>query len=512
MVRDSRNPHGAGWFQPPGVRTLLLGAALGSAFIALFAWTFLVAGGPEHGGLPGKGSNHFLLGALLVLLFLFLALWPLLTLAVVRPLQKTASKARALAERRIPFRVSGRGPLEVREVEEALARLGAALSEKERMARAGFLAERYAFRQLRKVMDSLAEGVVVADQALEVVLVNPTAQAQLGVEESRVGGTLLAEALPPSLFDKVRPLLERFREGRSVPAKVETRFKGRALKVSLAPIREEREKNPFRGVVLVFVDVTREKEVEEMKENFLSSVSHELRTPLTAICSYTEILRDMPPDDERTRKEFLSILQEEAERLTRIIEDVLDLSAFKSGRFFLNRGPLPLEDLLEGARIKFALQAEESQIELTFENDCPDVPPLLVDAKRIRQVLDQLLGNALKFTPRGGSILVRASCPDFDETNRRGTLVVEVSDSGPGVPPERREEIFQPFQQLGDVMTEKPQGTGLGLPLAASILEAHGGRIRCAESPLGGACFAFEVPLGYLQPEPKKVPLPARTS
>ncbi len=485
---------------------------MGSGLLALAAWNLLFRGpGPLSPARP-EGADSLLLGGLLILLFLFLGLWPLLTASVVRPLRDTAAKARALAEKRVPFQVSCRGPLEVREVEEALARLGAALSEKERMARAGFLAERYAFRQLRKVMDSLAEGVMVADRVLEVVLVNPAAQAQLDVEESRVGGLHLAEALPPSLYEKARPFLERFREGRTAPAKVETRFKGRAFKVSLAPILEGEEGNAFQGVVLVFMDVTREKEVEEMKETFLSSVSHELRTPLTAICSYSEILKDMPPEDEVTRKEFLAILQEEAKRLTRIIEDVLDLSTFRAGKFFLNRGPLPLEDLLEGAAKKFGPQAEESQIELTFENECPQVPPLLADARRIRQVLDQLVGNALKFTPRGGTIRVRASCPDYEEKTRRGTLVVEVSDSGPGVPPERRESIFQPFQPLGDVMDEKPQGPGLGLPLARSILEAHGGRIRCRESSLGGASFVFELPLGYPLPEPRPAPLPARAA
>ena len=476
------------------------------------AWSLLFPGrGPLSPAGP-EGTDSLLLAGLWLLLFLFLGLWPLLTASVVLPLRNTAAKARALAERRSPFQVSGKGPLEVREVEEALARLGAALSEKERMARAGFMAERYAFRQLRRVMDSLAEGVMVADHALEVVLVNPAAQAQLGVEESRVGGLHLAEALPRSLYEKARPLLERFREGRTHPAKVETRFKGRALKVSLAPIRDEGEGNSFHGVVLVFMDVTREKEVEEMKEAFLSSVSHELRTPLAAICSYTEILRDMPPEDERTRKEFLAILGEEAQRLTRIIEDVLDLSTFKAGKFFLNRGPLPLEDLLEKTRKKFGPQAEESQIDLTFHNECPEVPPLLVDAKRIQQVLDQLVGNALKFTPRGGTIQVRADCPDFEEKDRGGRLRVEVSDSGPGVPPDQREEIFQPFQQLGALLTDKPQGTGLGLPLARSILEAHGGRIWCRESPLGGASFVFEVPLGYPLSEPEPATLPARTT
>ena len=511
MVRNLRNVRDPGKPKAPGIRTLLLGAALGAAAPAFLTWSLLFRAAPSRPSPGPGGAGALVLESLWVFLFLFLALWPLLTQAVVRPLRSTAAKARALAERRAPFHVSGRGPREVQEVETALARLGAALSEKERMARAGFLAERYAFHQLRKVMDSLAEGVLVADRDLEVVLVNPAAQKQLDVEESQVGGTPLAEALSASLYAKARPILEKFREGKTTPVQVETRFKGRALKVSLAPLREEDGKEGFQGVVLVFMDITREKEVEEMKESFLSSVSHELRTPLTAICSYSEILKDMPPEDERTRREFLTILREEAQRLTGIIEDVLDLSSFKAGKFFLNRGPLPLEDLLEGARKKYVPQARESQITLAFAKDCPGIPPLLVDARRIRQVLDQLLGNALKFTPRGGTIQVRADCPDFQEESRTGRLRLEVSDSGPGVPQEMREQIFQPFQQLGDVMTEKPHGTGLGLPLARSILEAHGGRIWCEDSPLGGARFVFTLPLGYPLPEPDRAPIPART-
>ncbi len=513
LVRKNRKGRQRAGPRPVGVRALLVGTALGAAFLSFGGWFLLLWARSRFPSVElTLGALPLLAGGGLILAFLFLALWPLLTWMVVRPLQETAEKALALAEKRAPFQVSRKGPLEVRKVEEALARLGAALSEKERMARAGFLAERYAFRQLRKVVDALAEGVLVADQALEVVLVNPAAQAQLDVEESRVGGLHLAQALPASLFEKVSPFLEEFRRGMNRPVKVEARFKGRALKVSLAPILEDEERDPFRGVVLALVDVTREKEVEEMKEAFLSSVSHELRTPLTAICSYSEILRDMPPDDERTRREFLAILHEEAQRLTRLVEDVMDLSAFKAGRIFLNKGPLPLEDLLEGAKKKFGPQAEESQIELSFRNECPTLPPLLVDAKRIRQVLDQLLVNALKFTPRGGTIQVRITCPGYEEKNRKGLVRLEVSDSGPGVPEERREEIFQPFQQGGEILTEKPQGTGLGLPLARSIVEAHGGSIHCDESPLGGARFTFTIPLGYPLPEPGEEPFPEEVS
>ena len=146
------------------------------------------------------------------------------------------------------------------------------------------------------------EGVLVTDQALDLVLVNPAAQGFLGVKEEEVGGTPLGSCFPHSSQELFWSLTTDFQRGRQEPARIDAAVKGRTLRCSLAPLNSETQ--GFAGVVAVLMDVTRERELEELKETILTSVSHELRTPLTSIHSYTEILRTMPPEDKATEREI----------------------------------------------------------------------------------------------------------------------------------------------------------------------------------------------------------------
>jgi phosphoserine phosphatase RsbU/P len=228
-------------------------------------------------------------------------------------------------------------------------------------------------------------------------------------------------------------------------------------------------------------------ELDRLKSDFLSTVSHELRTPLTSIRSFSEILMRYDVDDVEKCRKFVGIINDEAERLTRMINDLLDLSKIEAGRLELFSGPLELEPVFaRSIDTSQPLFAEKGiKVISTIEGSLPRV---YADADRLHQVLTNLLANAVKFSPAGGTIRLSG-------TMKEGFALISVADEGPGIPPDRLERIFERFHQVRDPQQSHPLGTGLGLTISREIVEKMGGEIW-GESELGdGAVFFFTVPL-----------------
>jgi signal transduction histidine kinase len=223
------------------------------------------------------------------------------------------------------------------------------------------------------------------------------------------------------------------------------------------------------------------------KSAFLANMSHELRTPLNAIIGFSQVLLDpamQVSDDERVQ--FLTDIFNSGKHLLNLINEVLDLSKIEAGKMELQMGPVSLQSILEAVNATIRPLAAEKGIALDAK-DTSDIGPLYVDAPRIKQVLLNLVGNAIKFTPREGQVWVRAFRDD-------GFVRVEVGDTGPGIAAEDHERIFLEFQQAG-TESGKPEGTGLGLALARKFVEMHGGEIW-VESKLGkGSRFFFTIPV-----------------
>jgi len=240
-------------------------------------------------------------------------------------------------------------------------------------------------------------------------------------------------------------------------------------------------------------------ELDRTKDIFLSSVSHELRTPLTSIRSFSEILLQYPTEEKEVQQEFLSIIHQESERLTRLVNDLLDIAKIESGKNNWKRERVNVREVFALAAQTFSVLAREKQ--LVFRQSAEeDLPDLLIDRDRFYQVISNLLTNAIKFTPEKGSILLRAeTVKPAGDGNRDGILgphlKVEVRDNGRGIRPEDLPFIFEKFRQGGGDMYEKPQGTGLGLAICKEIVQYYGGRIW-AESEAGKGCsVSFTIPL-----------------
>jgi signal transduction histidine kinase len=229
-------------------------------------------------------------------------------------------------------------------------------------------------------------------------------------------------------------------------------------------------------------------ELDRLKDDFVSMVSHELRTPLTSIRAFTQILFEDPEVELEQRKRFLGIITKETERLTRLINQVLDVSKMESGRADWQAARVDLKEVVGDALAGMSQVFEERNIQV--EVRLPErVPPITADVDRIIQVLLNLLSNAAKFChPREGRIEV--------ELTRQGpALRVDVRDNGAGIDPADQNVIFDKFRQVGDSLTDKPHGSGLGLHISRQIVEHYGGRLWVESGPGAGACFSFTLPL-----------------
>ena len=335
-----------------------------------------------------------------------------------------------------------------------------------------------------QILQGIADGVVVADLEQRVVLVNPAARELLAVHDKVGPGQSLHLLFSRCAFSKEesRQVFSEERFDRLAVALTEP--EGRSLDMSCAVYLDETSRPA--GRVFVLRDTTRAREIERMKSRFVSSVSHELRTPLTSIKGFTGTLLREPDMAAAMRSEFLAIIDAETRRLTDLIENILDLSRIESGETTLKARPVDMKQIAE--RVLSLVKPSLRRQQLTLGCDLPDdLPAVEGDADGLQTVLDNLVGNAIKFTPPGGRITVRAF-------GRDEGLVVEVSDTGMGIPEKDLPHIYETFYRVERPGVEIP-GTGLGLSIVQEQVRLHGGRVE-VKSKLGqGSTFTLWLPL-----------------
>jgi len=247
------------------------------------------------------------------------------------------------------------------------------------------------------------------------------------------------------------------------------------------------------GIVAVLHDVTREKQIQQMKNDFVSHVSHELKTPLASITAYSEMLVDGEANDEQTRKEFYSVIQNQAKRLSRLIEDILNTSRIESGLVKVNKETVSLTMLIEEQLQMIKSCAEEKNIELIGQK--PIVfDQVYVDKDMMSQVIINLLSNAVKYTRPGGKVRIKTEVDEAASVAR-----VFVSDTGVGIPEDEIEHVFEKFYRVG-ANKKQAKGTGLGLNLVKQMVETvHDGRVFVTSKVGEGSTFGFELPLARRQ-------------
>jgi len=237
------------------------------------------------------------------------------------------------------------------------------------------------------------------------------------------------------------------------------------------------------------------KRLDEAKDGFLSSVTHELRTPLTSIRSFAEILVDYPDEAAATRKGFYLIIKKESERLSRLIDDVLDLSKIRAGKIEWHLKKLHSASVIQEAIDGVNCLMLKKNLRLATDVE-EGLPAFRADEDRIIQVLTNLIGNAIKFTPRGGEIRIAAKLLAGKRSeDRRDFIHISVSDTGIGISEEDLSRVFDDYSQCQDTLTEKSKGTGLGLPICKEIVSRHRGNIWVESEKGRGSTFHITLPV-----------------
>jgi two-component system sensor histidine kinase NblS len=371
--------------------------------------------------------------------------------------------------------------------------------------------------KLETLVSTIADGAVLIDTNMEIILVNPTATRIFGWEaETAIGKNVLHE-LPTELTIKLtKPLYkiiadntkfalgeaEKPNDRKSVhDSKDEFRITltkpvPRTLRILLTRVFDGEREN-IKGIAMTIQDITREAELNEAKSQFISNVSHELRTPLFNIKSFIETLSEYGEDlTEVQRREFLETANHETDRLTRLVNDVLDLSRLESSHTY-HFCPVDLAQLIEQTLRTYQLNAKDKGIQL--EKDLPtNLPLVLGHYDLLLQVITNLVGNALKFTDSGGTVTIRAYKIESDasesSTPEEDRVRIEVKDTGIGISTEDKEAIFERFFRVEN-RVHTLEGTGLGLSIVKNIVEKHNSQVNL-ESEVGvGTTFWFDLPI-----------------
>ena len=337
-------------------------------------------------------------------------------------------------------------------------------------------------RRLETLLDSMVDGLIVLDGRGRIALSNHAAEALFGFSRQMVGGTLL-EAVR---HHEVAALATRLGAEAAI-LDHELRLEGlqpRVLQVNAIALHDAA--GAGAGAMLVFHDLTRLRELEGARQEFVANVSHELRTPLSLIKSAAETLLDGAKSDSAALDRLLPIIDRHADRLTLLIDDLLLLAQLDSGRLVLHPQPSLLRTAAQEVFGDLAQRARAREVRL--ENAIPDGLMAQADPDRLRQVLSNLVDNGIKYGRPGGCLTVSAGA------KAGGWVEVCVRDDGPGIPPEALVRVFERFYRVDKARSREQGGTGLGLAIVKHAVQAHGGEVRVESEPGLGAAFYFTLP------------------
>ncbi len=357
------------------------------------------------------------------------------------------------------------------------------------------------FISLETVTDNLDDAVFLVDNKLKIAWLNRKAaeffntdfESALDQAIIELTGIKKLEGLLQNVFGNGKPLECSYEEASVKVKRLDKRY---LFKIAINPIFDNHN---LWGALIQFTDVTRFHEMEKIKTDFVSVVSHEFRTPLTTIIVGVEMLKEGMLGDLTPRgKEVLEAIGADCERLSRLIDNLMELSRIESGTIYVETEPTNVLDLVNEAVRPLRIQAEKQGVELITDLP-PELPPVIADFNKSVWVLANLIGNAMRYTDPGGTITVRAR-------QRGNRLFFSVEDTGCGIPKEHQDKIFKKYVQVrGSDLKKAGGGVGLGLAIAKDIVMAHGGEIWVDSEVGEGTTFTFTFPI-YRGDESVNVP------
>jgi two-component system phosphate regulon sensor histidine kinase PhoR len=409
---------------------------------------------------------------------------------VTRPVVEMQAIARQMSEGQFAVRVPVRS-------EDELGALGRALNVMVLRLREQIQNIEAERAKATAILDGMVEGVVAVDRQECILLMNERARAMFGVGHGRGEGKPFLEVI------RNADLHEIFRSGRTAGGVFRRELRlihpvERMLRVTAVPLRLSGEEP---GLVLVLDDVTELRRLEHVRTEFIANVSHELRTPLTAIQGYLETLLSGALEEREHARRFVEIAFRHTERLGRLLNDLTDLSNIELGKVSLRLAPTPLRPLVDSVLELVAAKARDGEVALTA--DVSEAISVQADHDRLVQILINLVDNAVKYTPAGGSVTVRA------RPTAEGRIEVSVSDTGIGIPRADLPRITERFYRVDKARSRELGGTGLGLAIVKHLVLAHGGDLAIDSEEGRGTTVRVLLPAGGNADEQLSLPMPS---
>jgi two-component system, OmpR family, sensor histidine kinase VicK len=398
----------------------------------------------------------------------------LLAKAITKPISEIRRQAQEMAKGNFSRKLKAYSEDEIGELTISFNNLSRNLQQ----ARASTDGER---RKLQSVLEHMSDGVIATDRRGKIILLNDPAETMLNVSRETVLNKSILEVLG---IEKINTLDDLYDEPDSIMLDYSNNKRPMIIRTSLSTIQKESGK--VNGLIAVLYDVTEQEKIEQERRDFVSNVSHELRTPLTTMRSYLEALSDGAWENKEIAPKFLQVTQDETERMIRLVNDLLQLSKLDSTEYRLMKDWVNFTELFN--RIIDRHEMSKSQ-EVSFKREfISKTRFVFIDEDRITQVLDNIISNALKYSPEGGTVTYRIK-------ESRDQILVSITDEGMGIPKENLSKIFDRFYRVDKARSRQVGGSGLGLALAKEMIYAHDGHIWAKSEEGKGTTVYFTLPV-----------------
>ncbi len=460
-----------------GVRKLALAYAVktGSRIIGA---VYVTASMEEMYGTIDSINQIFIAGTMIAL-GLTALLGILLSNTITNPIKEITRTAKAMADGSFnqQVRVSGN---------DEIGQLGQAFNYMVNRLKDALSANEEEKDKLASILANMSDGVIATDDMGKIIVMNKRAHQMLRLTEEVIGSEI------SSVLGMAKPEIDRHVLGDQQTAMIELgateEDEHNVVRVSFTPIY--RRERIITGTIIVLQDVTEQEKLEHSRREFVANVSHELRTPLTTIKSYLEALQDGAIEEQELAHRFVGVASNETERMIRLVTDLLHLSRFDSKQTVVTREPTDIASMLEEVADRFAFQMQQRRIAIQVYAPDP-IPAVPLDPDQIDQVLDNLVSNAVKYTPEGGTITLEATRVEGEQVE------VAVQDTGAGIPKKDLQHIFERFYRVDKARSRNMGGTGLGLSIAREIIKAHNGFIYIESEVNKGTRVSFTLPLEH---------------